>query len=551
VKNLIQTTILIFLTLFYPFLTKAQQVKDTIREQHVMTIDASQALGEVYNLWDTRPHPSPENWGKEGYAEKMKNTSKHIKYINNVRSLGGKHNGECAWFKGLDDNGELICDFEPYMGYINAQISMGFTPMIVLDNVPTKMSNDTMYTYGNCSPPEDYGVWFKYIQLFIQALVDEFGMEQVSKWRFRVGTEPDLFPNHWAGTKEEYFKHYDYTVAAVESIIPEPLIGPGNILMWRGNQEVEKGGRWGFDLFEHCADGVNYYTGKKGTRVTFLGQSLYAISPKPFEYESNMKKVRAELAKYPSLRNLDYEIHEYGELMEALGRGDAVRNTEFFVGLYAHTVEVSYEYNVRRVFNWGQHAGVIPSSNQNAEVLWFPWTKVIDCLTIIEGGQRVKVFKDGQKELKYGSIAAWKDGSFYVLAYSHHDDKDQEAENSINLTIVGNQFEKTSLWSVDEQLLDKKNGIYIHEIYKDIEATGIQPLESELKVQRCLVQRYGKENSEAASEIVLRNLSKYQQMSEMKMVRSGEQIKTENSKINLNLNFNGSGFRFIKLTPVK
>jgi hypothetical protein len=40
-------------------------------------------------------------------------------------------------------------------------------------------------------------------------------------------------------------------------------------------------------------------------------------------------------------------------------------------------------------------------------------------------------------------------------------------------------------------------------------------------------------------------------MSEMKMVRSGEQIKAENSKINLNLDFEGSGFRFIKLTPVK
>ena len=114
-----------------------------------------------------------------------------------------------------------------------------------------------------------------------------------------------------------------------------------------------------------------------------------------------------------------------------------------------------------------------------------------------------------------------------------------------------NQFANTSLWSVDEQLLDKKNGIYIHEIYKDIEATGIKPLESELKVQRTLVQRYGKENSEAAGEIVLSNLSKYQQIGEMKKVRSGEQIKTENSKINLNLNFNGSGFRFIKLTPVK
>jgi len=537
--------------LCFSIVSGAQELVDTIKEQHIITIDADQVLGEVYNLWDTRPHPRPENWSVEGYSTKMKNTSKHIKYINNVRSLGGKHNGECEWFKGVDDMGEPICEFEPYIGIIKAQLSVGFTPMIVLDNVPNKMSNTPKYTYGNCSPPEDYDIWFKYIQLFIQALVDEFGMDQVSHWRFRVGTEPDLFPNHWAGTKEEYFKHYDFTVAAVESIIKEPLIGPGNILMWRGHQEVEKGGRWGFDLFEHCADGENYYTGEKGTRVTFLGQSLYAISPRPFEYEANIKRVRAELAKYPSLRDVDYEIHEYGELMEALSKGDAVRYTEFFVGLYAHTVEVSYAYNVRRVFNWGQQAGIIPPLNQKVVDLWHPWTKVIDCLAIIEGGQRVKVLKDGEKEIKFGSVAAWKDGSLYVLAYSHHDDKDQETENSIELTIVGEQFAQASLWSVDEQLLDKENGIYIHEIYKDIEATGIEPLESDLKVQRSLVQRYGKENSKIAGEIAQNNLYKYQKMSEMKQVRSGEQIKTENGKINLNLDFEGSGFRFIKLTPAE
>jgi xylan 1,4-beta-xylosidase len=115
---------------------------------------------------------------------------------------------------------------------------------------------------------------------------------------------------------------------------------------------------------------------------------------------------------------------------------------------------------------------------------------VIDCLTIIEGGQRVKVLKDGEKDIKFGSIAAWKNGSFYVLAYSHHDDKDQKTENSIDLTIVGEEFAQVSTWSVEEQLLDKNNGIYIHEIYKDIEATGIEPLESDLKVQRSLIQRY-------------------------------------------------------------
>jgi xylan 1,4-beta-xylosidase len=520
-----------------------------IQEKHTITVEADNVVGEVYNLWDVRVINAPERWGEEGFAANVQATSKHIKYINNVRSLGGKHNDECAWFKGVDDKGEPICDFEPFIGYMKAQLSVGYTPWIVLDNVPNKMSNTSKHQYGNCSPPDDYDVWFKYIQQFIQALVDEFGKEQVSQWHFRVGTEPDLFPNHWAGTKEEYFKHYDYTVAAVESIINEPIIGPGNMLMWNGTQEGKKGGRWGFGILEHCADGTNYYTGNRGTRIKFFSQSVYARSPKPFEFETNMKKLKAELAKYESLKDLDYEIHENGELMAALSRGDAVKNLEYFVGLYAHTVELAYDYNVRRVFNWDQHFGKVPTWDQIVVGLFHPWTKVTDCLTIIEGGQRVKVLKDGEKDLKFGAIAAWKEGSFYVLIYSHHDDKDQELENSIDLTLVGERFAQVPLWSVDEQLLDKENGIYIHELYKDIEAEGILPLETNLNFQRNLELRYGTENQPAAAAIAQKNLRKYQQMSEMKQLKSGEHMETKNGKINFKLNFEGSGFRFIKLTP--
>ena len=93
------------------------------------------------------------------------------------------------------------------------------------------VANPETIVYGQCHPPDDFDRWYKYVRECVQGLVDRYGMERVGKWRFRVGTEPNLYPKHWAGTKEEYFKHYDYTVAAVESVIPEPLIGPGNFVM--------------------------------------------------------------------------------------------------------------------------------------------------------------------------------------------------------------------------------------------------------------------------------------------------------------------------------
>ncbi len=524
---------------------------DTIREKHSITVQADSKLGPVYNLWDVRVINAPELWGEKGFAEKLKATTKHTKYINSIRTLGGKHNGECEWFKGIDANGELICDFAPFIGYLKAQIGVGFTPWIVLDNVPNKMNKTDKHEYGNTSPPDDYDVWFKYIQKFVAALVDEFGLEEVKTWHFRVGTEPDLFPGHWSGTKEEYFKHYDYTVAAVESLIPSPLIGPGNILMWNGVQDGNKGGRWGFDILKHCADGKNYFTGKVGTRITFFSQSIYAWAPRTFLYEENLKKLKVELAKYPTLKNIDIEIHEYGELNECLSRGDALSNVEFFVGLYAHTVDLAYNYNVRRIYNWDQHLGMITTYDQIVEGLFQPWVKVMDCLAVMENGQRVEVLRDAEKKLKFGTIAAWKDGSLYLLAYSHHDDAAQETENDIELTLVGERIASVKSWSIDEQLLDKNHGVYIHQLYKDIEAAGIAPKKTKFYLQRNIARRYGDENIKATTAVIQKNLKKYQEMGQMKQVKSGEQLKSNNGKIELNLRIDGSGFRFIKLTPIE
>ncbi len=534
------------------FFANGQSTGDNIiSELHTITVDADSNIGEIYNLWDVRVINAPELWAKEGFAEKIKATTKHIKYINNIRTLGGKHNGECEWFKGVDDKGEPICDFAPFIEYIKTQRSVGFIPWIVLDNVPNKMSNNDKHQYGNTSPPDDYDVWFKYIQKFVSALVDAFGLEEVSTWRFRVGTEPDLFPGHWSGTKEQFFKHYDYTVAAVESIIKNPWIGPGNMLMWNGAQEGEKGGRWGFDMLKHCAEGTNYYSKKIGTRIDYFSQSVYAWSPKPFLYEENMKKVRAEIAKYPALKNIEVEIHEYGELNECLSRGDALSNTEFFVGLYAHTIDVAYNYNVRRIYNWDQHLGMITTYDQIVEGLFQPWVKIMDCLNLMEGGQRVEVLSDAQKKIKFGTIAAWKDGSLYVLIYSHHDDANQKTENDMELTFVGERIANSKTWSVDQQLLDKEHGVYIHQLYKDIEAAGITPKETKFYLQRNIARRYGDENQKATTAVIENNLKKYQKMGEMKEVKSGELMKTENNKLHIKVHINGSGFHFIKLIPVE
>ncbi|MBA7576136.1 hypothetical protein ES708_17973 [subsurface metagenome] len=125
------------------------------------------------------------------------------------------------------------------------------------------------------------------------------------------------------------------------------------------------------------------------------------------------------MAKYPSIKDIDYEVHEFGEINGALQRGDNTKTCEWFAGLYAQTIDIAYTYNVRRIFNWGQ----------NIEGIFHPWTRLIDCLVTMEGGERVQVVKDAEKKLQYGAVAAWKDGSLHVLVYSHHHNLKQMIDN--------------------------------------------------------------------------------------------------------------------------
>jgi hypothetical protein len=94
----------------------------------------------------------------------------------NVRLLGGKINRTCEWFKGVDAEGEPICDFTGLYAIINAQIGAGFEPWVVLDQVPHAMTsakpNDI---YGIVNPADDMKLWYKYVRKTVAALVGKDG----------------------------------------------------------------------------------------------------------------------------------------------------------------------------------------------------------------------------------------------------------------------------------------------------------------------------------------------------------------------------------------
>ncbi len=103
-------------------------------------------------------------------------------------------------------------------------------PFIELSFMPKKMASDPTALHAfwykqNVSPPKDYALWDAMITAFTQHLVDRYGIDEVSHWRFEVWNEPNL--DFWVGNPKQptYFELYDHTALAIKKVSSRLLIG--------------------------------------------------------------------------------------------------------------------------------------------------------------------------------------------------------------------------------------------------------------------------------------------------------------------------------------
>ncbi|WP_111979974.1 GH39 family glycosyl hydrolase [Algibacillus agarilyticus] len=195
--------------------------------------------GKIHNYWNVRneipPYPNLTN------VEVDRQDS-----MNLIRLLGGEaKSGQKVTDNDaiIYKNGEYVFRYWKVRSRIDAVKSHGYKiHQIVLDNPPWAMQrglnfvenptregeydiDDKISTYGNSFPPGEPAVWADFIEKLIGNLIQKYGVEEVSSWRFRVHTEADFIPHHWSGTKKDYFDHYKNTVRAVRRALPSAKVG--------------------------------------------------------------------------------------------------------------------------------------------------------------------------------------------------------------------------------------------------------------------------------------------------------------------------------------
>jgi xylan 1,4-beta-xylosidase len=120
-----------------------------------------------------------------------------------------------------------------------------------------------IYT-GWAYPPKDYKKWSDLVFSLAQHLRDRYGEAEVNTWLWEVWNEPDI--GYWQGTRDEYFKLYDFTAQALLRAIPSARLG--------GPDTTGPGSPQSADFLraflDHCAHGKNFADGSAGSHLDFI-----------------------------------------------------------------------------------------------------------------------------------------------------------------------------------------------------------------------------------------------------------------------------------------
>lgn len=246
-----------------------------------------------------------------------------------------------------DGKGNPIYNYQYIDPLYDYLLSIGIKPFVELGFMPNALASGrkTIFWWkGNVTPPKDYNKWANFIQNLTQHFTERYGAEEVKTWYFEVWNEPNL-DGFWAGTQDEYFKLYLYTVKAIKSVDPDYKVGgPGTA-----------GAAWEPETIDYCSksnlplDFIS--THSYGVTQGFLdefGHSGTVLSKDPMSVSGDVLKSRKEIAEsampglelhytewsssYTPADPIHDSYHEAAYILEKIKQvGDAANSMSYWV----------------------------------------------------------------------------------------------------------------------------------------------------------------------------------------------------------------------------
>lgn len=251
-----------------------------------------------------------------------------------------------------DENGNPVYNWEYFNKVLDKAVGNGFKLLIVLESTPDPLAENVPkpgYEWCNRHSPADYNKWYMFIKDVIKHCQERYGDATIESWYWEVWNEP-YAPLFFYGSKQDYFKIYDYTVSAVKSVNPNLRIG-GNIRFF--GESILADRNWLKDHIEHCLYEKNACTGKIGTSLDFLSFHPYPITPgvditnTPVldNLESTLKQINTVMGDY-GIPNIPVIISEWNISSNATNLRDMSFNAAFAV----RASKIFLEYQVEQLF---------------------------------------------------------------------------------------------------------------------------------------------------------------------------------------------------------
>ena len=431
----------------------------------------------LYPFWTVMNCNGPHRFLDAGYADALPVERPFIREVNAVYLLGGRRPGVNAWYRGRRPDGGIAADFEGLIAQLKAMLDRGLTPRPVLDNVPYEMSDPPAdHAFGNTAPPADESVWEAYVEAALRAMVRAFGRERVGRWWFRAGTEPDLSPDHWSGTRAQALEHYRRTAAAFERVLPEGRLGPGNVLNPVGNEYGrEKFHEWGLDFFDYCAE--------HDVRLDWFSCSWYAqVGVSADYFDRAVAMIRERACRHARFRDTPLAIGEfailYDEDWRRLYDGEA---SEWGASFYAALARRVYDRGIADVYEWAQ----------TTRGVWHPRAQAIAWLAEMSGGERLAVRHRDRSDLDNGILAARRGDALILLLFNHHAHREPPVAEVFDVTVAEPRVRAGQVWRLDADYLDRDHGVWVRDFEADAAAAGIAPLAGSGRYEGSPARRFG------------------------------------------------------------
>lgn len=523
------------------------------------TVDTSE-LGDVLvnpasnvNIWSIQGNPFV---GVKINEEN--NIFEFVDYIQLMQCTGG--NADRDLFKDPYDRTVLDdYDFTKLIENCRGIIGLGAKPMLKLGSVPLKYSakaSEDEYFGTNVYPPDDYDVYYNYIAAIAQALVDEFGKEEVLSWRFGVMTEyenSDWFMAVSGDPDEsavEYCKLYDYTVQALIDVIGEDIFVGAHAM-------TVTEGLWDERTFiNHCANGTNYKTGEKGSRICYLAASFYDVAPGEatggMNFENTMKHLKTA-ADEAGLENLIFGVDEgrilYGNSHGAIDRQLNTRTVGFtYQAAYdARIYRTMFNNNINYFSSWSFLSGGLINGNPTVSYHVARNAAKFDGAKLAE---TKKTYRALFPNIEVDAVSAYNEETqtVHVMAYNYKNDVDYKNTAKINFTLKVPQFDCEKVRVTAYVIDDDCN--YFDEWQEDRVKYGIgddcfdwSPDDPEIGSMTTLSAQW-------ARDIYFNELeAKYKECSELEPVASEAEVK--NGKVKLDIKLDPNAVVFYEITQVK